>query len=195
MYDVLLHNLEYSEKQSSILDTLNLKHKDYILATIHRPDNADNVEHLANIFNAFERCDETVLVPLHPRTVKELTSHSIQIDPSKVKIIISQGYLDFLKLLVHAKKVITDSGGIQKEAYLLKIPCITIYNSTSWIETVRDGWNILVKPNTEDILDKIRTFNPSGAQGNYFGDGHSCERIVEIINRYLDSPNTFEFTS
>lgn len=185
MYDVLLRNLEVSENQSNILDSLNLGHKEYILSTIHRPDNTDNFEHLANIFRAFETCGEIVVIPLHPRTVKELARNSIQVDSRKVKIITSQGYLDFLKLLHHAKKVITDSGGIQKESYLLKIPCITIYDSTSWIETIQDGWNVLAKAETKDIVDKIRTFNPSGAQGNYFGDGHSCERIVEIINQHF----------
>jgi UDP-GlcNAc3NAcA epimerase len=189
MYDVLLHNLEASENQPKVTDSLGLKHKEYILATIHRPDNTDDPVHLANIFRAFELCDEIVVVPLHPRTVKELAKNAIQVDSAKVKIIKSQGYLDFLKLLNHSKKVITDSGGIQKESYLLKIPCITIYESTSWIETIRDGWNILVKAETEDIVNKIKAFNPFGAQGNYFGDGHSCERIIAIINQHFDNQN------
>ncbi len=187
MYDVLLHNLEKSEKQSNILETFSLKHKEYVLATIHRPSNTDDPIHLANIFRAFESCGQIVVVPLHPRTVKELAKNSIHLDSTKVRIIEAQGYFDFLKLLNHAAKVITDSGGVQKESYLLKIPCITIYDSTSWVETVRDGWNILSKAETNDIVEKIRTFNPTGIQGNYFGDGHSCERIIEIINLYFDS--------
>jgi UDP-GlcNAc3NAcA epimerase len=189
MYDVLLHNLEVSESQSKILESLNVVHKGYMLATIHRPDNTDDPIHLNSIFRAFENCGETVIVPLHPRTVKELSQNGITIDESRVKIVSPQGYLDFLKLLRHARKVITDSGGVQKEAYLLKIPCITIYDSTSWIETIRDGWNILARAEEKDIIEKIKTFNPSEVQGNYFGDGHSCERIVEIMNHYFDSPN------
>ncbi|HNX01540.1 MAG TPA: UDP-N-acetylglucosamine 2-epimerase (non-hydrolyzing) [Candidatus Cloacimonadota bacterium] len=187
MYDILLRSLDVSEKQSGIMTELGLRDKDYILATIHRPDNTDNSDNLKNIIKAFETCGENVVVPLHPRTLKEMTKQNIKVESDHLKIITPLGYMDFLKLLHHAKKVITDSGGVQKESYLLKIPCITIYESTSWIETVRDGWNILAKPDVEDIMDKIRNFNPSGKQGNYFGDGHSCERIVEIINQYLNT--------
>jgi UDP-N-acetylglucosamine 2-epimerase len=186
MFDMLLQNIEIAKEKSNILNELNLKEKEYILATIHRPENTDIPHNLSNIFNAFRSSKEKIVIPLHPRTIKESKKNSIDIKSFNNLIIIKpKGYLDFLKLLINAKKVITDSGGVQKEAYLLKIPCITIYDSTSWVETVKDGWNILVKAEKGGIINAINSFNPNGKQGNYFGDGNSSIEIVELINKFL----------
>jgi len=188
MFDMLLQNIEIANEKSNILNELNLKEKEYILATIHRPENTDIPHNLSNIFNAFKSSKEKIVIPLHPRTIKELKRNSINIKSfHNLTITKPKGYLDFLKLLINAKKVITDSGGIQKEAYLLKIPCITIYDSTSWVETVKDGWNILVKAEKGEIVNAINSFNPNGKQGNYFGDGNSSIKIVELINKFLNS--------
>jgi UDP-N-acetylglucosamine 2-epimerase len=188
MYDMLLQNVEIAKAKSKVLDELNLKEKKYILATIHRPENTDIPHNLSNIFNAFRSSEEKIVIPLHPRTIKELNRNSIDIKSSNGFIITKpKGYLDFLKLLINAKKVVTDSGGVQKEAYLLKIPCITIYNSTSWVETVKDGWNILVEPEEKKIVNAINNFNPKGKQGNYFGDGNASKKIVKLIGKLISN--------
>ena len=187
MYDMLLQNIEIAKEKSNILNELNLKEKKYILATIHRPENTDIPHNLSNIFNAFKSSKEKIVIPLHPRTIKELNRNSIDFKSSNNLIITKpKGYLDFLKLLINAKKVVTDSGGVQKEAYLLKVPCITIYNSTSWVETVKDGWNILVESEKEKIVNAINNFNPNGKQGNYFGDGHASMKIIKQIIRFFN---------
>ena len=93
------------------------------------------------------------------------------------------GYLDFIWLEKNAKKILTDSGGIQKEAYMLKVPCITLRENTEWIETVKDGWNTLVGTNKEKIIDSIKNFNPSGEQKNYFGNGTGSKQIKKVLEQ------------
>lgn len=92
------------------------------------------------------------------------------------------GYLDMLMLEKNAKKILTDSGGVQKEAYFLKVPCITLRERTEWVETVEDGWNVLVGADKEKILRAVREFEPSGETYTYkFGDGRASEKIAEVI--------------
>lgn len=182
MLDALLHNREVAEK-SKILDNLNLKSKQYLVATIHRPSNTDNKENLQNIVDVFSEIEETIVFPVHPRTEKYLRGYELYEKLQKnVKLIEPQGYIDFLKLMAHAKKILTDSGGVQKEAYMLKVPCITLRDNTEWIETVEEGWNVLVGANRERILEMIKEFNPKGKQRNVFGDGKASRRIIEIIS-------------
>ena len=99
----------------------------------------------------------------------------------KASIVSKELRRKFLKLINHAKKIITDSGGIQKEAYLLKVPCITLRENTEWVETVEDGWNVLVGTNKEKIVEMIRGFEPNNEQKNVFGNGDARERIVKIL--------------
>jgi UDP-GlcNAc3NAcA epimerase len=182
MLDALLHNRKVAEK-SKILDNLNLKSKQYLVATIHRPSNTDNKENLQNIVDAFCEAEETIVFPVHPRTAKCLKEYGLYKKLQKhVELIKPQGYIDFLKLMIHAKKIQTDSGGVQKEAYMLKVPCISLRDNTEWIETVEDGWNVLVGANRERILEMIKEFNPKGNQRNVFGDGKASRRIIEIIS-------------
>ena len=100
---------------------------------------------------------------------------------SNIKLIKPLGYLDFIKLLKHSKKIITDSGGVQKEAYIFKIPCITL-RETEWIETVEEGWNIIVDINEKKIVDVIKNFEPNQAPKNFLGDGKAYKNIASIIN-------------
>ena len=101
---------------------------------------------------------------------------------SRVRVIKPLGYFAFLKLLAHAKKVLTDSGGVQKEAYMLKVPCITLRARTEWVETVSEGWNVLVDTSLEEIVHMATTFNPTGVRQDIFGKD-ACHRIVDIIDR------------
>lgn len=186
MLDALKHNKEIAETKSTILYDLNLESKRYLVATIHRQNNTDNKKNLQNIVDAFCGVDEKIVFPVHPRTVKYLKEYDLYDWLQKfVKLIKPVGYLDFLKLMVHSKKILTDSGGIQKEAYMLKIPCITLRDNTEWIETVEDGWNVLAGTDTEKIMDLVKRFNPHSKQKPFFGDGKASEKIKSIIDTYL----------
>jgi UDP-N-acetylglucosamine 2-epimerase (non-hydrolysing) len=180
MVDILKECIEIAEKRSKILDELDLKPKDYYLATVHRAENTDDFERLKNIVEAF--CEVgNIVFPCHPRTEKRLKEYGLWNKLTKnVKVIKPVGYLDMLILEKNAKKIITDSGGVQKEAYILKVPCITLRETTEWIETVEDGWNILVGADKEKIIRAISNSKSMGYQRNVFGSCAS-KKIVNII--------------
>lgn len=185
MYDVLLNNRKYAEN-TTILTTLNIKAHKYILATLHRQSNTDNPENLLHILTALSQLEETVVFPVHPRTEKCIRNHRLKRALGKNILLIKPvGYFEFLWLENNAKKIVTDSGGIQKEAYIFKIPCITTRENTEWVETVDDGWNILVGSDVEKIKNAVRTFQPSRPQRNVFGDGHASEKIIGCLHQYL----------
>jgi len=181
MVDALQENIEIAEKYSKILEDFGLNQKEYLLATIHRPENTDDCNRLSDIVAAF--CEIRNLVfPCHPRTEKLVKQCGLwDMLTKKVKYVKPVGYLDMLMLEKNAKKILTDSGGIQKEAYILKVPCITLRDSTEWVETVEDGWNVLVGANNEKIIKASSDFEPKGDQRDVFGDGKSSEKIGEII--------------
>jgi UDP-N-acetylglucosamine 2-epimerase len=187
-----LHNYKERAEQSNILNDLKLTSKQYIVVTVHRANNTDiseNMENIANALNKLAEFEETIVFPVHPRSLKILKANDL-LNKLKEKVKISEplGYLEFLKLLNHAKKVITDSGGIQKEAYILKVPCITLMDTTPWMETVNDGWNILAGNDTEKVIELARTFEPNRPNSNLFGLG-ACEKIAKIINCDIDHMN------
>lgn len=185
MYDAALKGIEIAKKKSQILTQLGIKEKDYLLVTLHRQSNTDIFENLASIVDALVSLKEKIVFPIHPRTQKALANYGLldklKSDPH-FKIIPPVGYFDFLLLEYHAKKILTDSGGVQKEAYFFKVPCLTLRENTEWVETVEDGWNILVGTNKELIQQAITEFNPNSCQKNVFGDGRASEKIVEILH-------------
>jgi len=183
MLDSLSSSLKAAQRKSRTLEKLNLKSKTYLYATVHRPENTDNRRNLKNILDAFGESDKTIVFPVHPRTQRMIKEFKLKI-PKNIRMISPVGYLDSLQLQVSAKKVLTDSGGIQKEAYVLKVPCITLRTETEWKETVKDGWNVVVGANKEKIIDSIKNFSPKGKQNNYFGTGDSVSKIVKIISNY-----------
>ena len=151
----------------------------YLLATIHRAENTDNPENLKNIFSAFSRIDSPVVLPVHPRTAGLLkTLVSV---PSNVIIIEPVGYLEMLRLTMHAGKVLTDSGGLQKEAYFVGRQCITMRTETEWVETLHDNWNIVTGTDPEKILNAVHTPQPTAPRRNDFGDGHSASVIAKAL--------------
>lgn len=181
MYDALLYYSSVAESQSSLLDRLQLESSGYILLTLHRPTNTDSPDSLVKIVAAITQLDEYRFVfPVHPRTRKTLNSKGLGL-PKNVLMIDPVGYLDILTLEKNAAKILTDSGGMQKEAYLLKVPCITLREETEWIETVESGWNILVGSDTERIVHAVNTFQPVSTWSPVFGDGHAAEHIVRIL--------------
>jgi UDP-N-acetylglucosamine 2-epimerase (non-hydrolysing) len=186
MVDALNFNKEIAER-SNILGNLGLTNKQYLVVTVHRVSNTDIQENLEGIANALIRlCElgETILFPVHPRTMKVLKTYGL-FNRLKEAVTLTEplGYLEFLKVLNHAKKVLTDSGGIQKEAYILKVPCITLRENTEWVETVEDGWNILVGADTEKTVELARNFEPGHQYSEVFGQG-ACEKIAGIVNSF-----------
>jgi UDP-N-acetylglucosamine 2-epimerase (non-hydrolysing) len=180
MYDAILYNGRISERESRILEDLNLEMKKYLLATVHRPRNTDNPDRLLAILSAFEDTEETVVFPVHPRTSEALQALGY-LPRSNVKLIQPVGYLDMLRLERDARLILTDSGGIQKEAYFWKVPCVTLRKETEWVETVESGWNVTVGSDTGKIIRAVQTIKPPDAHPDFFGDGRSSARIVEKL--------------
>lgn len=189
MADSVIYNKDIAEKQSTILNDLYLESKNYLLATVHRASNTDNPSNLKNIVDAFSELDDLVVFPVHPRTKKLLKKYNLYDKlSSSVKLIEPVGFLDFIKLMNNAKMILTDSGGIQKEAYILKIPCITLRENTEWVETVEDGWNVLVGADKGMIVKMVDGFTPSlSMYKDRFGIGDASERIISIIDDIIGS--------
>ena len=186
MLDSFLQFSQVAERNSKILHELGLGKGKYLLATVHRARNTEIEENLKNIVAAFCNTDEKIVFPIHPRTVKYLKQYGLygQLrDAASVILISPVGYLDSITLTRNARKILTDSGGLQREAYFSEVPCITLDEATGWPETVEDGWNTLVVSNRGEITEAIRHFEPRGKQRKVFGDGKEAERIVDIISR------------
>lgn len=183
--DAVYQNSKLTERKSKILEKLNLKKEKYFLLTLHRPENVDKEEKIKEIFRGlkliYREFNLPIIFPIHPRAEKKLEEFNLRV-PRGVKLIKPVGYLDFLKLESNTGLVLTDSGGIQEEACILKIPCITLRNNTERPETIEIGSNILIGTNSSKILkiahkmiDKKRNW------GNPFGDGKSGKRIIDIV--------------
>ncbi|MDD5552131.1 MAG: UDP-N-acetylglucosamine 2-epimerase (non-hydrolyzing) [Candidatus Pacebacteria bacterium] len=183
MYDTFLRAVKFASKNSKILEKLNLKKGNYCLATIHRAENTDEKARLKNIVSAFSKI-ENLIFPIHPRTKKYLKDYKLwQSLNRKIRIIKPVGYLDMLWLENNAKKILTDSGGVQKEAYFAKVPCLTLRDETEWVETVKGKWNILVGADKDRILKAVERFNPKNTQKKYFGGGDTSKKILEILTK------------
>jgi UDP-N-acetylglucosamine 2-epimerase len=182
MYDAALQFGGIATQRSKILLKLGLIPKGYLLVTIHRPYNTDKPDVLTAIMSSFHRVDETIVFPIHPRTLQTINAEHINIPPN-VNAIEPVGYLDMLMLEQNARLIVTDSGGIQKEAYFFSVPCITLRPETEWVETTNSGWNVIVGTDTERILTAIRTHkSPKLPPSQLFGDGHSSEIIVNLLS-------------
>ena len=183
MADALEYNRNIAENKSSILDEMYLTSKEFMVATVHRPANTDSKNNLSSIVQAFcSVSDQEIVFPVHPRTEKFLKEYGLWDELCQhVKVIPPVGYLDMLKLMANSSKILTDSGGIQKEAYMLGVPCVTMRENTEWVETVKDGWNVLVGADYEKIVDAIAGFEGADVRSDVFGKGDASERICEIL--------------
>ena len=182
MYDSVLYNMRLAEKRSHILKKCNLEPKQYALATIHRAENTDVHEKLRSIFHALESIAKDglpVLVPLHPRTRKQMESSSASLN--SVQLIDPVSYLDMLVLEKQAKVIITDSGGVQKEAYWSEVPCITLRKETEWPETVESGWNEVVGYDSNCIIEAVRKAQPGVKLQEVYGNGDTADTVIEIL--------------
>lgn len=184
MYDMLVKALPYIDKLSpKCLDKYQVSKGGYVLTTIHRPENTDYEGHLAGIVKGLSALPFTVIWPAHPRTELWLTKFNLlSIVKSASNIVFTEpvGYLELLCLCKNALCAITDSGGIQKEAYMLGIPCLTCRNETEWPETVKSGWNHLIGLGAKE-LEQSFPFRPPKKRPQWFGDGNATGRIVEVL--------------
>ncbi|WP_458742751.1 non-hydrolyzing UDP-N-acetylglucosamine 2-epimerase [Candidatus Nitrosocosmicus sp. T] len=172
--------------KSRITKDLDLDPKNYIIFTMHRAENTEIDASFLSIIGAFTALSDVKIVfPIHPRTKKILKEKKLYQKLKNCKNVLMippVGYIDFTHLVKNADKIITDSGGLQKEAYLLSVPCITIRRNTEWVETVKEGWNILTDTNTEKIVSSVRKWVPENkTQNQIFGEGNTSKAIKEII--------------
>lgn len=187
MLDSVLHFLSVARANPDkvkIYETLGLTPKQYRLATLHRAETTDGgIEAVMRIFRAFEQLPQRVVIPIHPRT-RGLAEQAIsQGGFTNIQLIDPVGYLEMLLLTSGACQVLTDSGGLQKEAYFMEVPCVTLRTETEWVETLHGNWNILASLTTEDILQKaLNTVpDPAARDSKPFGDGHASDKIAQIL--------------
>jgi UDP-GlcNAc3NAcA epimerase len=195
MYDSVLFNARLSEQSSKIMQQLGLTKESFYLATIHRAENTDNPERMNDILSAFSQIDRLIVLPMHPRTRNSLGIEIAKIS-ANVHVIDPVSYLDMLTLEKNAHMILTDSGGVQKEAYWFKVPCITLRDETEWVELVQAGCNQVVGSNISAISmavagaeEKADMQLPTQAPELY-GDGHSAEKIVAILHNTAKEKRT-----
>jgi UDP-GlcNAc3NAcA epimerase len=183
MADVSLAFRDIAEERSTILDDLGLEEGSYLAVTAHRAGNVDRQERLEALVSLLEALPGPVVLPLHPRTRERLQAAGLMERLGGVKVVPPLGYLDFLKLARHARAVLTDSGGVQKEAYLLGVPCVTLRDTTEWVETVEAGWNTLVDLDSHAALAALER-SPPAERPELYGGGHAAERVCELLSAY-----------
>lgn len=187
MFDAAAWAAKRADSHSDVVDRLGLTRGAFLLATVHRASNTDDASNLAQIVEAFIEQASTLVWPVHPRSRKTLAVHGLLSrleSASHVKLIDPVGYLDFVALTMHAARVLTDSGGVQKEACFHRTPCITLREETEWVETVRGGWNHLVGADKSQILATLsKPFAPptSPVEGAELWDGRASERICDAL--------------
>jgi UDP-N-acetylglucosamine 2-epimerase (non-hydrolysing) len=161
---------------------------EYVLATVHRAANTDDEDRLAAIVEGLAAAPLPVVLPAHPRTAAALERSDRVTVPDAVDVIDPVGYLDFVRLLDGAERVATDSGGVQKEAFYLDTPCVTLRAETEWIETVEAGWNVLVGADADAIARNLRRRFEVAGKPRPYGDGDAAERIVDALERAVEGP-------
>jgi UDP-GlcNAc3NAcA epimerase len=178
MYDVLLRTQpKIDDRAQALLPSLGVAPHAYVLVTVHRPANTDDPAAMQNIAHALNKLEMPVIFPVHPRTRTCLDRYDITWG-THIRLIEPVGYLDMLALERAAYRILTDSGGIQKEAFLLGVPCVTIFGKTEWPETVEAGWNVLVSSRWQAILEATSRQKPKPPQHNPFGNGDASIRIA-----------------
>jgi UDP-GlcNAc3NAcA epimerase len=194
MFDAALHFSDQADARASALAKLQLGRGEYLLATVHRASNTDSATVLGGLFQAFAAIDEPIVFPMHPRTRRAMTDAQLTVS-ANVRVIEPVGYLDMLALEKNARMVLTDSGGVQKEAFFFGVPCVTLRMETEWIELVEAGWNRIVGTDSGRIVDAVRTWKPTGDRPNLYGSGDASRRIAEIVElmpRHAAADRTLE---
>jgi UDP-N-acetylglucosamine 2-epimerase len=181
----------YREKarsiESDLLASLDIEHKSYYLVTVHRAENTGDTQRLDNILKGLgeiSSAEHPTVLPLHPRTKKTIVELGLTV-PENIRIVEPVSYLEMIALENNAKAILTDSGGIQKEAYMLGVPCITLRDETEWIETVESGWNVLAGPDRAEIIEAVERADElrRAKRKPFYGDGRAGDKICDIIGR------------
>jgi UDP-GlcNAc3NAcA epimerase len=183
--DVMLDVLNWARQRighgaAEVLRRFGFHPKNYLLLTVHRSENTEDVARLSSILNALNALDEPVIFPVHPRTQKVISAMGIEV-AGHVHMIEPLGYLEMVAVTESARLVLTDSGGLQKEAYWMGVPCITLRDETEWVETVASGWNVLVGADSVRLLDAVRAFPLPGTRPPLYGDGVSAGLCVDLL--------------
>ena len=182
MLDAVLQHAERARQISPYPEAAHVSAGAFYLCTVHRAENTDHPERLRGILDGLARLDQPVVLPLHPRTRKRLAEFGLTPQPN-VRVIEPVGYLDMLQLERSASAILTDSGGVQKEAYYLEVPCVTLREETEWTETTDLGWNLLAGTEPDAILTAVERHR----QGRHphpplYGTGDAAERIVRVFD-------------
>jgi UDP-GlcNAc3NAcA epimerase len=179
MYDANLRLAPIARERSQALAKAGVEAGRYLVLTLHRESNTQP-EALASVARALANIDEPVVFPAHPRTTAALAAAGIALD-SRVRTTPPAGYLDFAALASQARVVLTDSGGVQKEAYWYGVPCVTLRTTSEWVETLQTGWNRLVGTDPDLIVQAVREAQPQADRPVLYGDGHAAERIAHLL--------------
>ena len=181
MLDAMLQNLPLARRKSSVLSRLDLAPGNYALVTVHRADTTTNPFRLGGIVEALNSVSETIVFPMHPRVKEALARVDAQL-ATHIRAIDPVGYFDMLMLEENARLIATDSGGVQREAYFLGIPCLTLRDQTEWVETTEVGWNKVVGTDPERIISAWFNFAPPTDHPPLFGDGTAAQRITQVLD-------------
>jgi UDP-N-acetylglucosamine 2-epimerase len=187
MADVSIAFRPIAEERSTVLEDLGVEPGTYVAATAHRAGNVDDPHRLTRLVSLLEAVPDRVVLPLHPRTAARLDAAGLRHRLAAAPNVVTTpplGYLDFMKLAAHARAVLTDSGGVQKEAYLLGVPCVTLRSTTEWVETVDAGWNVLVDLDADRALAALERPAPDGDRPELYGGGRAAERIGDVLAAY-----------
>jgi len=179
MLDANLRLAPLARKRSRALAEADVQPGRYLLLTLHREANV-RPETLARIAAGLDRLDEPVVFPAHPRTRAALADAGIAL-AAHVRLLPPAGYLDFAALASQARVVLTDSGGVQKEAYWYRVPCVTLRDTTEWVETVETGWNRLTGSDPDLLVEAVRTAAPGPRHPDLYGDGRASDRIADLL--------------
>lgn len=184
MNDAIREYADIADERSSILEKLKISQKAFLLFTVHRSSNTDVGENLRKIINLLCSLEFPVVFPIHPRAKRRIREFGLEEKLAKAaNILVTEpvGYFDMLVLEKNALKILTDSGGVQKEAYLLGTPCITLREETEWFETVETGWNILAGTDPDQIKHAVCSPAPLGVRPDFYGTGKAGRLISEIL--------------
>ena len=183
MADVSLAFRDIAAERSTILADLELDSGSYILVTAHRAGNVDRPERLERLVELLDALPGKVVFPLHPRTRARLEEAGRLEHLAGLVLTPPLGYLDFLELSRNARTILTDSGGVQKEAYLLGVPCLTMRDTTEWTETLQAGWNVLVDLDRDAALEALERTPPS-ERPELYGGGRAAQRVCDVVSAY-----------